>query len=133
MNIVEFLKARLAEDEAVARAIDDKQLDSGWSTSYNQFGLANTPPGWYITPHIGLAYEEEGARHIARFNPERVLREIAAKRRIVEDYRISRSADLEQPDSRGTLHAGAEAFFSACISLASAYSDHPDHTPSWTE
>lgn len=119
MTIVEFLKARLAEDEAVARAIDDKQLDSGWSTNYNQFGLANTPPGWYITPHIGLAYEEEGARHIVRHDPARVLREVAAKRAIISDLW-----------SEGTLRY-AEDTGEALRALAAVYSDHPDFDLEW--
>ncbi|OZE77245.1 hypothetical protein CH305_18590 [Rhodococcus sp. 15-649-2-2] len=119
MGVVEFLLARIDEDEQVASAIDSKQLDSGWSTSYNQFGLANTPPGWYITPHIGLAYEEEGARHIARFNPERVLREVTAKRALIKST-IKR---IEE----GWGYHGNEGIVCADLRpMAEVYSDHPD-------
>ena len=139
MNIVEFLNARLDEDEQAARAIDDKQLDSGWSTSYNPAGLANTPPGWYITPHIGLAYEEEGARHIARYDPARVLREIAIKRAIIAKLEANDAGYgggtgpvdwSELPDAR----AGANyALRDALRVLCAVYSAHFDFNPEWTE
>lgn len=133
MTIVEFLEARIAEDEAVARAIDDKQMDSGWSVSYNPYGLANTPPGWYITPHIGLAYEAEGGAHIARFNPARVLRECAAKRRIVERYAYIHSLHWDSAAVRSTEEVGFRYMEGqiAVQALASAYSDHLDYQEDW--
>lgn len=139
MNVDQFLLARLDEDEQVARAIDSKQLDSGWSARYNQFGLANTPPGWYITPHIGLAYEEESARHIARFNPGRVLSEIEAKRRLVEKFRVNDCGwgGLTSPvhwDELPNARAGANyALWDVLRVLCIAYSDHPDFVPAWAE
>lgn len=134
MTIVEFLEARLAEDEAIARAIDNKQADSGWDFGYNQFGLAKTPPGWYVTPHIGLAYEAESAAHIARNDPARVLREVAAKRAIIADMNHAEDvaeAEREVDREYWSWESKAEALTDALRRLASVYADHPDYNESW--
>ena len=128
MNIVEFLKARLAEDESDARAaadVDGARWNAADPFSGNGFdrveGSGDTTVGYDM--HSGTC------PHVARHDPARVLREIAAKRRIVEGYRIARSA-LDQTDSPG-LRAGSCASFVACLALASAYSDHPDFKADW--
>lgn len=59
------LSAGLDEDERIARAIDDKQFDSGWST----FTYPGNPGTW-ISPHIGRVHESEAAAHIVRQDPK---------------------------------------------------------------
>lgn len=111
-DLVDFLKARVAEDETVAlMTYDDPTFGRTW-------------------PDMDGEMRSSELLHSRRHDPARVLREIAAKLRIVEDYRIARSA-LDQTDSRGSLRAGADAFYAACLALASVYSDHPDFNERW--
>ena len=107
MTIVEFLKARLGEDEAIAR---------------NALGLLGMETPWHDIETLrqrGLTRAD--ARHVARHSSRRVLREVEAKRRIVE--RHSGCEDVSYGDA------------STCPDmrdLASVYADHPDHQPDWT-
>ena len=70
-----------------------------------------------------------------RGEPARVLRDVEAKRRIVDDYRISVNAcrnvtgtELDSPGYK-SMCGGRDAFRSACAALAAVYSDHPDYRP----
>lgn len=139
-ELVEFLKARLAEDFEVARNAmhEDAAVSPGeWITEHHGSEFHEQPDScliaedrkgvyWTVASEVFI----RNAEHMARHDPARVLREIAAKRRIIEDYRIARSA-LDQTDSRGSLRAGSNAFFVACLALASVYSDHPDFSERW--
>ena len=100
--LVAFLLARLDEDEAAARTV---LLDREF-----------------------LPFESvmQTADHGARHGPLRVLRDVAAKRAVVEKYRDGLQA---QPDG---FHGGqldvAEALIAA---LASVFAEHPDFNPEW--
>ena len=80
--VTAFLCARIEEDEAIARAAGGY----GW--------------GWSRVP--GLIPQE--ARYLAHFDPERVLKECSAKRRLIA------AADPE-----------------VLLVLAEAYLGHPDY------
>ena len=100
--LVAFLLARLDEDEAAARTV---LLDREF-----------------------LPFESvmQTADHGARHGPLRVLRDVAAKRAVVQKYRDGLQA---QPDG---FHGGqldvAEALIAA---LASVFAEHPDFNPEW--
>ena len=100
--LVAFLLARLDEDEAAARTV---LLDREF-----------------------LPFESvvQTADHFARHGPLRVLREVAAKRAVVQKCRDGLQA---QP---GGFHVGrldvAEALIAA---LASVFAEHPDFNPEW--
>ncbi len=107
-GLAEFLKARLNEDEATAQA----NIGDGGLGDDDAYG-----PGWpdYAT------YTAEDSASIAsaeafldRFRPLRQLREVAAKRHMLNDL------DLSYPDEEYLLRL-----------LASAYSDHPDYDQAW--
>lgn len=105
MDLVEFLLARVAEDEETARAALRKS-SYGWSD--NAF-----------TEALELA-EGEGAvkvatAHIARWDPEHVLAECEAKRRILGWH--FRALPYERL-----------ALFKV---LALPYGDHPDCRDEW--
>ncbi len=140
MGIVEFLRARIDEDEAIARAASE--IDPGpWSL----------PDGRYVSPWPGhdeieaelfnanrgrvISYNgfdvelsERTALHITRHDPARVLGEVKAKRAVIELYLLYE--DAQYPD-------GAGGYVSACEkepklkALAGVYSDHPDFDPAW--
>lgn len=65
--------------------------------------------------------------HIARHDPARALREVAAIRAIVatceNDLRIGARTDLTQ--------GGQIALYVTCKRLASIWSGHPDYQPEW--
>jgi hypothetical protein len=73
MEIAEFLLARIAEDEAVARAA---LRESSYEWSDNAFTEA-------VELAQGEGAVEVATAHIARWDPARVLAECEAKRRII--------------------------------------------------
>jgi hypothetical protein len=76
MTITEFLEARIAEDEAAARAA----TPSPWT-------LYDRGVGWEIPElpevHDGLTFSKSDAHYVARNQPGRALAECAAKRAII--------------------------------------------------
>lgn len=151
--IIDFLEARLTEDEAAAMAAggDEWRLERDY---------------WLITDAEGgpVVYDEskpnEGqAAHIARHDPARVLREVAARRAILAAYRPTGNdphpgepctesiehdpQGLEWEDAQNWApcerHVKAmqerrgKPFASEHILryLAAAWSDHPDYRKEW--
>ncbi|MFL1380021.1 MULTISPECIES: DUF6221 family protein [unclassified Nocardiopsis] len=112
MTIVDFLNARLDEDQAAARAA----APGPWKGENTKvFDNAGDPVADTGSPTT--------AEHITRHDPARVLREVALRRRIVREVdeytRFSRDR-LAGEMSRQVLGA-----------LAGTYADHPDFNPDW--
>ena len=151
MNIDEFLLARIAEDEAVARAAD--ALSSApWCASYGR-QVESERNGHLVTPEDEYAREDDPpdaiAEHIARHDPARVLAECEAKRRIVTEHEITYHVHhrravgtpagfVDVADSGHYQRCdaddldGAEPFGCATLqALAGIYADHPDYDPAW--
>jgi hypothetical protein len=93
------------------------------------------------------APDEYQAPHIARHDPARVLREVAAKRATLAEHepRVPRESDGQwhgQPPDRlrcrvcaATAHGQWTRFIAPCwtlLQVASVYSDHPDYDPAWS-
>lgn len=144
MTILEFLNARIAEDEAAS----DKATGARWVVlpgvdaslvsidatlvrddkwKYGRFGNIAT------TSH-DAAYAE----HIARHDPARVLAECAAKRAIMQQA-------IAASDDRATIideyciggEGADEAYASdpgllVIRALATVYKDHPDYQEEWS-
>ena len=118
MDIVQFLEARLAEDEEAARDA------AGWDSS----GSVRDEGRWrrdgvnsvidsarrMVVYGDGAAPDDSKAEHIVRHDPACVLREVAAKRAII--------VALKDGDLR--LFSG---LWKAIELLAVPYSDHPDY------
>lgn len=100
LTLTEFLLARIAEDEAIARGATpgpwrwEEESIEAWPMA-DQSLLSDGVPldewGGSATVLRGWGYDASGIEatdadraHIARFNPARVLAESEAKRRIVE-------------------------------------------------
>ncbi len=119
MSIVEFLEARLAEDELTARAAIDG--DGDWRAFYSYRDVKDSE-GHYVVladdryPTVGQA------AHIARHSPDRVLRQCEGVRAII--------ADLLRFDALGDLQ-GRSATETSLRQLASAYRDHVDFDEAW--
>ncbi|ASN20719.1 DUF6221 family protein [Arthrobacter sp. YN] len=122
--IVEFLLARIAEDDAAAQAAADSPSRAGpyWGNTFREvFGLRLAP--------VGTTVASSYADHIARNNPARVLAECAAKRRVIE-----LTDDVAWLDSALTSEMGGKDEGSAdsiLYALAAVYSDHPDYRKEW--
>lgn len=104
MTLIEFLLARIAEDEVVARAA----LTDGNS---NQI--------WQVQDWIEL--DAEVLAHVHRHDPHRVLAECEAKRRIVAMW----LDEARFPD----FDCGWEVL----QMLARSYADHPDYCKDWRQ
>ena len=104
-TLVEFLLARVADLEALARAVQAETLEP------------DAPIGTGDDPWPS---ERAFAEYVT---PARVLAECEAKRRIVESLRdCPTSAEFD--DTRECLE-------SVCHDLATIYADHPDYDESW--
>lgn len=102
-SLVSFLLERLAEDEAGA-----------------QDALRNRPGGQQASP-------DGSDRHLVRQSPARVLRDVAAKRAIVQMWLTGLRARLVEHRTDGLDLVDA-----AIVELAAVYADHPDFHPSWS-
>lgn len=131
MTLTEFLLARIAEDEAIAReATPEPWVDGEGYVHTDQVGDQVTD--------FGSTDEAQGRRdsaHIARHDPARVLAECEAKRRIVEAA-LEVLGDLELgedplADADDLADGQVWAFAEALRLLASVYADHPDYDEAW--
>lgn len=110
--IVEFLRARLDEDRALAEAAggDDWRLQDHPSDT----GAVYDSKGEPVVYDEGSPTEEQSA-HIARHDPDRVLRQTSVLRGRVDLW---------------SKMAGSHA--RACLrDLAAIWVDHPDYRPEW--
>lgn len=127
MNIVEFLQARIDEDEIVANAAATSADGHEWE--YSTSGRAMDGHGWVCNSWgVVLTAEQAGTgsvrqpvgQNIARHDPARVLREVAAKRALIADHSLSNDPCDEHDANYESIPCGV------ITALASAYSDHPD-------
>lgn len=113
-SIVEFLTARLQEDEDTAQAGGGDE----WEYEYGSSWIVSNPEGPVVYDE-GSPTENQ-AVHIAR-----VLREVEAKRKIVEAASITLD-----------IYTGFSPFMDFITEtlrrLASTWADHPDYDPAWT-
>ncbi len=121
LNITDFLLARIAEDEAAARAaIAPGQLHPWGDERLPETKVSQVPNE--VRGYLGGTWGE----HFARHDPRRVLYECEAKRAIVEDQR--------RWQGWGTNDAGqtfkVEKNRTLCA-LALPYADHPDYDEAW--
>jgi Family of unknown function (DUF6221) len=123
-DLAAFLKARLDEDEAAAKAtqaaaaewfLGSSEDDDKRSIRYT--GPSTLYPGESWDYCIADRVTEDAAAHIARHDPARVLREIEAKRAILAQWEAG--------------PAGSPVLTFALHNLAAVYSDHPDYRQEW--
>lgn len=120
-ELIAFINARLDEDEATAKAAagcplvhQDGHEDGDWSwlRDYGQPQLAQ------------LALID----HQSRFDPARVLREVAAKRAILDEHKaVTRLATLTEQE------LGFLGWYRGWVlkNLAATWNDHPDYREEW--
>ncbi|MGP4024012.1 DUF6221 family protein [Actinomadura sp. 3N407] len=123
MDLVEFLRARLARDEQIARAcsgIPWKATPSGTIHTDTQDDPA------YVASAENEAYSE----HIARHDPSRTLDEVAATRQIIDDYE-KQAWILDQGHRTPELEAAQAVRETVLRCLALTYASHPAYRDDW--
>ena len=147
-DLVAFLTARLDEDVAAASAawapggppplssepewLVQRDGDSAF-TVYADVMLTLQKP-------VADMWTQGSADHVARHDPARVLREVDAKRGILERYLQQYGYDLpdgahdgRDPDERATDEAVKDTLLSIVQGAAAVYRDHPDYDPAWAD
>ncbi len=104
MTIVEFLEARLDEDEADATEADGDRL------------LACSKKDHMVINDAGF---------MQTFTPSRALREVAAKRAIMAEHGI----DQDPCDAHDAMYESVPC--DVMLHLAAIYLDHPDYQAEW--
>jgi len=142
MDLIEFLETRLAEDEAIARAATRgpwKWDDYRVRTLYGRAGEVGEYE--WDTEVIEASHEGEcacrslctleltvsapDADHVARHDPARVLREVAAMRDILGCIKL-----LDEKLEAENRYPLTSYTYGVLESLADIWSDHPDYE-SW--
>ncbi|MFM9542297.1 DUF6221 family protein [Streptomyces turgidiscabies] len=126
-DLVQWLRAQLDEDERIARAACEG-AEGRWHPLGNQHGgsVAGDHDGYHVACDEGYPTVEQ-ATHIAEHDPARVLREIDAKRQIIEQHeryaaerrRMMAGWDPQSDDSP------------ILAALASVYADRPGYRAEW--
>lgn len=140
-DLVTWLRAQIDADEAKAVAAKraanrEGQLPGGdWVAAG---GLVGGPPddprhelGWPLWDCEGsdtLCMNPDTAEHVANFDPDRALREVEAKRQIIEMHAAA-VAFASRPDSPAS--GAALALGDVVRALALLYSDRPGYREEW--
>ncbi|MDQ1536110.1 MAG: hypothetical protein QOE58_503 [Actinomycetota bacterium] len=119
MTLVEFLEARLAEDELTASAAIEGNPQ--WQALYSYRDIKDAD-GHYVVLADSRYPTAAQAAHIARHNPARALRQCAATRALI--------ADFLRHDALGDL-ASRSATEQALRQLAAIHCDHPQFDHAW--
>ncbi|MFE3578728.1 DUF6221 family protein [Streptomyces vinaceus] len=139
-DLVQFLRARLDEDEQTARAAGGRWMVlpvSGWVHT------APAPSDEWQHPgtdhHVASVPLDSDRAHIVRHDPARILAEVAWRRLTVDNYatllqtfgHVDWAAGKNDPVLSGTL-AARETLHSMLRGMATAsYADHPDYRTEW--
>jgi hypothetical protein len=136
MRLELFLRDRLDEDYEAARAAggDDWRRQDHPSDTIAIYDSKGEP----VVYDEGSPTEEQ-QDHIARQNPARVLAEVKAKRRLVEEHKPARPHYLPRRELGCVTCSTAQAWDEKaneanCLTLrllALPYADYPDYREEW--
>jgi len=124
-DLAAFITARLDEDEAMAKLAAREGGTWTQDDPERRPGAISSAGGQVV--YDEGAPDEYQAAHIARHDPARVLREVAAKRAMVADHGPSEVA----PDACRRCKGGMAFPCRTIRHLAAAWSDHPDYRAGW--
>jgi len=135
VDIAEFLAARLDEDDATANAAAGRSSAEWHPSPYADDPHEYPGSGEVLDAKGDVVIYDEGtpsgpeAKHIARHDPARVLREVAAGRTILRRHKPVRSSGKLQCE-------GCLTTFWPCPDLedlATIWSDHPNYDRGWEQ
>lgn len=133
LSITEFLLAKIAEDEAVAR--DSYYDGQTWQPEEESVVAADQDYDW-----VFMMARKRDALHAAHWSPARVLAECTAKRAIIDEHGPQEVASLDRDSWAKPFIVcrrcaiGDRQVVAPCPtlkSLAAVYADHPDYNPDW--
>jgi len=132
MDITEFLRARLDEDEKAARAagghvwgamvVNEVHLDAD---------VLRDHPELRSQQRIASTERPDQQDYIARHDPARALREVETKRRILDYCEKSRWVRNQTGEGDAYRVGETDAYETVVHQLAAVYADHPDFDPDW--
>lgn len=126
-DLVQFLRARLNEDEQIAQEV--LWEGSGNTASWELPASATVEVG----ADEFYAGDSTVARHIVRHDPARVLGEVDAKRQALDEVVPAMNAMEDRIDGEWGVGAGGGEYESAKLLrlLALPYASHPDFLEEW--
>ncbi|ROQ69188.1 hypothetical protein EDD93_3685 [Streptomyces sp. 840.1] len=141
-DLTQFLRARLDEDDAAARAASWDEWDSAhWHAHHRAqydgcWAIIDAADDGVITTVDPRASADPGvAAHIARHDPARALSEVEAKRQMVKLHACAAGHECSTLDRHGEIdHCTWVMDSEACTTLrllALPYADHPDYRDDW--
>lgn len=138
-DLAAFVSARLDEDEAAANSAVHKAFSHWYVEPWHdgstlkdgrtEHADVQGKTGYQVTGNGALT--SPSATHIARHDPARVLREIAAKRAILATYTAVAYMDIADLEPE-FAYGRAVGLGEAVRHLATIWSDHPDYQARWT-
>lgn len=147
-DLVEFLKARLDEDEQVARnaalavgthGFGDERVEHGkrWVSSYHDVHRRRLAVG---EKEVKIAEcrafgASVVAVHIARHDPQRVLREVERGRSLITRY--ERAVEFGGRSPSGFVRGQDDGYIQGCLDAikdtAAVHRDHSDYKEEWND
>ena len=149
-GLVAFLRDRIAEDAATARAAYRPGGDGPWVVDVSPSGRATVwqrrpereaasalPPDVHLAPVVGTAQIDNGrevCEHIARFDPVRGLADATAKAALVDWAATEPGGIIDDEDYAGEYWAKQTAlrFTAQPYRLLPDGTVHPDWRDEWT-
>ncbi|MFI0370853.1 DUF6221 family protein [Actinomadura sp. 1N219] len=126
MDLVEFLRDRLARDEQIAQAC----AGAPWKAAPSGTVNTDTAEDGGEPAFVARAENEAYAEHIARHDPSRTLRQVAAARQIIDGHE-KEAWILAQGHRTPEAEAAHAARESVLRLLALAYAAHPAYQEEW--
>lgn len=128
VDLVTFLRARLDEDEREATWAAEEAGGAAWAIRSTDVVLADDTDR-YVSGNA----QNEVRDHIARYDPQFVLADVAAKRRIVALYEeaYDRVRNPVSADARAAARVGQFEIEGVLRLLAAPFAAHPDFDPAW--
>jgi hypothetical protein len=120
-DLVTWLRAQLDEDEQIAREAADEG-DGQWRLATYQDG---TTTAWHGEVEVMTSLDGTDAVHIRNWDPARVLAEVDAKRRILDEHLPGTDPCDAHDASLRTIECNTLRF------LALPYADRPGYRPEW--
>lgn len=129
-ELVEWLRAQLDEDARRATAAAE---EDGPDWHYDGRAVLTRREGDLVAVGSRDFMEPERGEHIAAHDPARVLREIDAKRRMIDAFERTSHGERTAPhdDMRDVARAKVDSWRFALRLLASVYADRPGYRETW--
>lgn len=128
-DLIVFLRAQLDEDERIARGADPGPWKNNSLGRHDQSVIKLGAPTSTSLIHFDGSRAAANGAHVARHDPARVLREIEAKRAIVDAHE---RRPMPKGDTADCAHCWGAVWPCPTLRLiASVYDDRPSFQEAW--